>query len=328
MRITVQDHLGERLDVYLASHLADLSRSRIQALLKSGHILLNGTPARPKQHVSEGDTISIEVPEPESAQALPQDIPLDVLFEDDELIVLNKPIGLVVHPAAGNPDGTLVNALLHHCAGQLSGIGGVERPGIVHRLDKDTSGCIVAAKTDRAQQSLTTQFSERQTSKLYLAVTQRIPTQPHGTIFTNLGRHPVNRQKMAVVDPGSGRPAITDYHTLSSDPDTNTALVLCILHTGRTHQIRVHMKHIGCALLGDPIYAQPQRQPGPPTRLMLHAWRLGFTHPTTSQRLTHEAPIPQEYTPWITERLQSLLPAIRQSTPDDLESLLTGSAGL
>lgn len=323
VRITVQDQFGERLDVFLASQLSDLSRSRIQALLKSEHILLNHAPARAKQAVAEGDLITVRIPEPESSEILPQDIPLDVIHEDDQHIVINKPIGLVVHPAAGNPDGTLVNALLHHCQGQLSGIGGVERPGIVHRLDKDTSGCIVAAKTDQAQQSLTSQFAERKTSKFYLAVTQRIPTQPTGTIFTHLGRHPVSRQKMAVVNPGSGRPAITDYHTLSSDPETNTALVLCVLHTGRTHQIRVHMKHIGCALLGDPIYAQPQRQPGPPTRLMLHAWRLGFHHPTSNEFTIHEAPIPTEYTPWIDERLTTLLPAIRQSTPDALPQLLS-----
>ena len=326
MRITVQDQIGERLDVFLAAHLTELSRSRIQSLLKSGHILLNDFPAKPKNHVSAGDVITVEIPEPETSEVLPQDIPLDIIHEDDELLVINKPIGLVVHPAAGNPDGTLVNALLFHCAGQLSGIGGVERPGIVHRLDKDTSGCIVAAKTDRAQQSLSEQFAARETSKLYLALTQRIPTQPFGTIFTNLGRHPVNRQKMAVVDPGSGRPAITDYFTLSSDPETNTALVLCILHTGRTHQIRVHMKHIGCALLGDPIYAQPQRQPGPPTRLMLHAWRLGFNPPVDSHFTIHEAPIPAEYSPLITDPVTQSLESIRQAPPADIPTLFNPDA--
>jgi 23S rRNA pseudouridine1911/1915/1917 synthase len=318
----VSEQSGGRLDVFLARELAELSRSRIQALLKSGHILVNGTKARAKAPVAAGDRITIELPEPVPSEILPEDIPLAVVFEDRELLVVDKAVGMVVHPAAGNPDGTLVNALLHHCKNQLPGIGGVERPGIVHRLDKDTSGCIVAAKTESAQQSLLDQFAERRTTKLYLCATQRIPTQPSGTIFTNIGRHPVSRQKMAVVNPGTGRSAITAYHVLARNEEDNTALVLCVLHTGRTHQIRVHMKHIGCALLGDPIYAQPARQSGPPTRLMLHAWRLGFAHPRTGLPVIHEAPIPPEFSPWLDPEALTLVETIRHTAPGDLEALL------
>ena len=205
---------------------------------------------------------------------------------------------MVVHPAAGNPDGTLVNAVLFHC-GDLSGIGGVERPGIVHRLDKDTSGCIVVAKNDAAHLSLTTQFARRITSKVYLAVVQGRPKEAEGTVFTNIGRHPVNRMKMCVVNPGSGKPAITDWRVLRYDASTDSTLVMCTLHTGRTHQIRVHMLHLGHPLVGDCIYAHPQRQKAKPGRLMLHAWQLAFNHPQSGARIAVTAPIPPEYQPWL-----------------------------
>jgi 23S rRNA pseudouridine1911/1915/1917 synthase len=175
----------------------------------------------------------------------------------------------------------------------------VERPGIVHRLDKDTSGCIVVAKNDRAHLSLTTQFAERDTGKIYLAVVQGCPKEPEGTVFTNIGRHPVNRLKMAVVNPGAGKPAITDYRVLHHDVSTNSSLVMCTLHTGRTHQIRVHMLHLGHPLIGDPIYAHPQKQKAKPGRLMLHAWRLAFNHPADGRRVAIQSPIPPEYTPWL-----------------------------
>ena len=208
MNLTTDDADGKiRLDQYLAAHLPELSRSRIQSLIKSGDVLVNGSPAKPKSPVSRGDSITVSIPEPEPAEALPQDIPLDILYEDEDVVVINKESGMVVHPAAGNPDGTIVNALLHHC-GDLSGIGGVERPGIVHRLDKDTSGCLVIAKNDGAHQSLTAQFAARSTEKRYLAVVQGIPSQSSGTVFTHIGRHPVNRLKMAVVNPGSGKPPL------------------------------------------------------------------------------------------------------------------------
>jgi 23S rRNA pseudouridine1911/1915/1917 synthase len=287
-----------RLDAWLAAKLSDLSRSRIQELIREQHILLNGKPAKPRDSVKSGDTVSVVIPEAVPDIAAPQDIPLDILFEDEHILVLHKEHGIVVHPAPGNPDGTLVNALLHHCKGKLSGIGGVERPGIVHRLDKDTSGCLVVAKTDIAHQSLSTQFSERSTmEKLYLAVTHGIPQKEKDTIFTHIGRHPVNRQKMAVITPPAGKTAITDYETLATDPATKTALVLCHLHTGRTHQIRVHMHHIGTPILGDPIYGKKHELPTP--RLMLHAWQLTFNHPVSGKKVHFTAAPPGDFGPWL-----------------------------
>jgi 23S rRNA pseudouridine1911/1915/1917 synthase len=294
------DTPADRLDAWLAASLPGLSRARIQTLIREQFILVNGQPAKPRDPVKPGDTASIALPEAVPLEAAPQDIPLKVLYEDEHLIVIDKQHGMVVHPAPGNPDGTLVNALLHHCRGQLSGIGGVERPGIVHRLDKDTSGCLVAAKSDPAHQSLVNQFSERSTmEKIYLAVTHGSPKPTQNTIFTHIGRHPVNRQKMAVVTPPGGKPAITDYQTLSSDPATQTSLVLCRLHTGRTHQIRVHLHHIGSPIAGDPIYGRPNKSPCIPQRLMLHAWKLSFLHPITKQPIHLKAPVPAEFNPWL-----------------------------
>ena len=300
MNLHVEDHGGERLDAWLAGRLPDLSRSRVQALIKENAILVDGKPAKPRDSVKLGSVISVVIPEAIPLEAAAQDIPLNILFEDNDLVVLNKDSGIVVHPAPGNPDGTLVNALLHHCKGQLSGIGGVERPGIVHRLDKDTSGCLVVAKSDAAHQSLVTQFSERSTmEKIYLAVTLGIPKPTKDTIFSNIGRHPVNRQKMAVVNPPGGKAAITDYEILSIDPSSLTALVFCRLHTGRTHQIRVHLLSRGAPILGDPIYGKPSKHPGLPDRLMLHAWKLSFNHPITGVRHDFESPIPPEFQPWL-----------------------------
>ncbi len=299
VEIHVESGAGERLDAYLAASLAELSRSRIQTLIREQYILVNGNPAKPRDAVKAGDHITVALPEAVPDKAEPQDIPLDILYEDEDLLVLNKAPGMVVHPAAGNPDGTLVNALLHHCKGKLSGIGGVERPGIVHRLDKDTSGCLVVAKSDPAHQSLVTQFSERSTmEKLYLAVTEGVPKPAKDTIFTHIGRHPVNRQKMAVVNPPGGKTAITDYEVLVADAATLTALVLCHLHTGRTHQIRVHMHHKGAPLVGDPIYGKNTKNSATTGRLMLHAWRLAFDHPISGQALRFESPIPAEFEPW------------------------------
>lgn len=297
MEIQVRE-AHDRMDAYLAGCLAGLSRSRIQELIREQHILRNGKPAKPRDSIKAGDLISIVIPEAVPAEAAPQDIPLDILFEDEHLLVLHKEHGIVVHPAPGNPDGTLVNALLHHCKGRLSGIGGVERPGIVHRLDKDTSGCLVVAKTDAAHQGLTTQFSERTTmEKLYLAVTHGIPAPEKDTVFTHIGRHPVNRQKMAVVNPPGGKTAITDYEIMATDAATKTALVLCHLHTGRTHQIRVHLHHKGTPVLGDPIYGKKHEIPTP--RLMLHAWKLSFNHPVTHQKMHFTATPPLDFQPWL-----------------------------
>ena len=288
-----------RLDAFLAARLPELSRSRLQALIREQFIVVNGQPAKPRDAVKVGDLIDIALPEAVPLEAAAQELPLDILFEDEHLVVLNKAAGRVVHPAPGNPDGTLVNALLHHCRGQLSGIGGVERPGIVHRLDKDTSGCLVVAKSDAAHQSLVTQFAGRSTmEKLYLAVTQGIPKPEQDTVFTHIGRHPVNRRKMAVVNPPGGKAAITAYQVLTADAATRTALVLCHLHTGRTHQIRVHLHHKGTPLVGDPIYGKPSKTSELTGRLMLHAWRLSFDHPIRGGRQRFEAPVPVEFEPW------------------------------
>ncbi len=293
------DQPHPRLDSYLASQLIEHSRSRLQALVKEGHILVNNRAAKPKQALYTGDIVTITIPEPVALELVAQELPLDILHEDEDLIVLNKAHGMVVHPAAGNPDGTLVNALLHHCNGELAGINGIERPGIVHRLDKDTSGCIVVAKTDLAMKSLLTQFAERKTTtKIYLAVTARPPAKEEDTIFTNIGRHPINRQQMAVLEPGAGKAAITDYEILARQPDS-TCLVQCTIHTGRTHQIRVHLKHVGSPILCDPIYgkANPKNLPNP-GRLMLHARQLGFAHPATGEKVLYTAPLPDEFAGW------------------------------
>ena len=290
---------GQRLDAYLAGHMPDLSRSRIQTLIRGEHILKNGQRAKPRDAVSVGDRILVELPEAVPDEAQPEEIPLHVLYEDEAMLVLNKDAGIVVHPAAGNPTGTLVNALLHHCRGQLSGIGGVERPGIVHRLDKDTSGCLAVAKTDVAHRSLAEQFADRTTDKQYLAVVQGRLKKEKDRVFANIGRHPVNRLRMAVLNPPGGKSAITDYETLAYDAATDSSLVLCHLHTGRTHQIRVHMLHSGGPLIGDPIYAKPQKQKAQPGRLMLHAWKLSLNHPDDGRRLDFTSPIPGEFTPWL-----------------------------
>lgn len=297
MKIKVDCIEPQRIDQFLVTRLPELSRSRIQALLKSGDILLNDAKTKSKQQVCSGDQVSVVIPEEQCEEVHAENIPLEILYEDDDIIVLNKAHGMVVHPAAGNDSGTLVNALLHHCKQGLATTNEPLRPGIVHRLDKDTSGCIVVAKNDEALQSLVRQFHDRTTEKQYLTVTQSTPAKDEDTIFTHIGRHPVNRLKMAVVNPGSGKSAITDYHVLHRAAD-GTCLVLCDLHTGRTHQIRVHMLHVGTPILGDPIYAKPNRQPVQPGRLMLHAWKLVIDHPCSGERMAFEAPIPPEFTAW------------------------------
>ena len=277
---------GPRLDQYLTSRLPELSRSRIQALIKSGHVARNGAPGRASDTVRAGDRLAVTIPPPVAVETLAQDIPLDVIFDDDDFIVINKPAGIVVHPAAGNPDGTLVNALLHHCRA-LSGIGGELRPGIVHRLDKETSGCLVAAKNDTAHRSLVRQFAGREVTKIYLALAAGTPARESGEIDAAIGRHPVHRQKMAVL--ARGRTAKTSWRTRGAVP--GGTLIECTLHTGRTHQIRVHLKHIGHPVLGDAVYGKRGDFP----RQMLHAWRLGFTHPRTGGRVNFESPIPADF---------------------------------
>jgi 23S rRNA pseudouridine1911/1915/1917 synthase len=279
---------GVRLDQYLAASAHGFSRARIQDLIKSGHITLNGSTAKASARLRAGDAIALTEPPPTPTETIAEDIALDVLYEDDDLIVINKPAGLVVHPAAGNWSGTLVNALLHHCRA-LSGIGGEQRPGIVHRLDKETSGCLVAAKGDTAHQSLVRQFAGREVSKVYLALVSGKLKRQSGVIETHIGRHPVQRKKMAVLPAGKGRVAKTSYRVLRELPAGT--LVECTLHTGRTHQIRVHLKHLGHPVLGDELYG---RRAGF-ARQMLHAWRLGFVHPRTGERVSFESPIPPDF---------------------------------
>jgi 23S rRNA pseudouridine1911/1915/1917 synthase len=302
MEFTVNDPqwTKQRLDHFLQSQLTDMSRTRLQGLIKDGNILLNGLPTKPNTALKQGDTIQMEIPEAVPTEVVPQDIPLNILFEDEHLVVVNKAEGMVVHPAAGNADGTLVNALLFHCK-NLSGIGGELRPGIVHRLDKETSGCIVVAKHDLAHTRLSEAFSGRNLTKLYLAAVNGTPKEAKGRIENRIGRHPVDRKRMSVTDRDDiGKEAVTEWERLSIHQ--GCALILCRLLTGRTHQIRVHMREsLGMAILGDTIYAQPQRQLVKVPRLMLHAWKLEFTHPITGQEMKLEAPVPVEYRPWMSE---------------------------
>lgn len=289
--------IGGRFDKHLARRLSDLSRSRLQDLIKDGHATLNGKPAKAGTALKAGDAVSITVPEVVPVEIKAQDIPLTILFEDSDIAVLDKPPGLVVHPAEGNPDGTLVNALLHHID-DLSGIGGEMRPGIVHRLDKDTSGCIVIAKNDIAHRRLTEAFSERRLTKIYLAAVNGVPRDQSGRVQNFIARHPVDRKRMAISLDGSGKEAVTEWKTLATHQ--GCALIQCRLLTGRTHQIRVHMKEaLQCPILGDPIYGHPSRQRVHTSRLMLHAWKLAFNHPIHDQPMAFEANIPPEFEPWM-----------------------------
>jgi 23S rRNA pseudouridine1911/1915/1917 synthase len=282
---------GDRLDRFLAAQLPHISRSRLQALIKQGHVTLAGKPAKPGDKVRNDALVTITEPPAEPSLLEPEEIPLDILFEDSDLLVLNKPPGLVVHPAAGHARHTLVHALLAHCA-SLSGIGGEQRPGIVHRLDKDTSGCLVVAKTDTAHSHLSRQFANRSVTKIYLAFVQGYFAGPRSGIIDNLiGRHPVHRKKMAVLDRG-GRASRTTWRVVQELPGVGS-VVECALHTGRTHQIRVHMKHLGHPLLGDSLYAPRHIAHYP--RQMLHAWKLGFAHPRTGAPMHFVSPLPEDF---------------------------------
>lgn len=290
---------GWRLDRALADALPTLSRERLKALIASGAVTgPEGLARDPSKKAPGGALFSIAVPDPTPAHNEAQDIALDVAFEDEHLIVIDKPAGLVVHPAAGNLDGTLVNALLHHCAGQLSGIGGVARPGIVHRIDKDTSGLMIAAKTDRAHEGLARQFKAHTIDRRYKAIVAGRVSTSEGTISTFLGRSSTNRKKMAVVREGSGKHAITHWRKLRQLREA--ALVECRLETGRTHQVRVHMASIGHPLLGDPVYGstRPAHRALLATlnfrRQALHAAHLGFIHPVTSHALAFDSEMPAD----------------------------------
>ena len=282
-----------RLDAWLCRQEPELSRSRIQSLIREGGVTLDGKPCKPSQKLAEGQCVSLEIPAPAETTLVAEAIPLEVLFEDHDLVVLNKPAGLVVHPAAGHPSGTLVNALLAHCP-DLAGIGGERRPGIVHRLDRDTTGVMVVAKNDPAMHALVDQFRHRQVTKEYLALVWGQLTPPCGRAETLIGRSPHDRKKMS-TRVATGRPAITLYETLRTF--AATSLVKVRIETGRTHQIRVHMAHLGHAVVGDPQYGRPRPGALPlpaPQRQMLHAARLCFTHPVSGQPMTFEAPLPRD----------------------------------
>jgi 23S rRNA pseudouridine1911/1915/1917 synthase len=288
-----------RLDQFLAKWLPEYSRSRLQQLIRAGFVRLNQQATRPRQIVRIGDKIDLLEPPLEKIETLPEPIPLDVLFEDDDLIVINKPAGLTVHPGAGQREHTLVNALLSYCT-TLSGIGGKERPGIVHRLDKETSGCLVVAKNDIAHRELSKQFAARSVEKIYLALVAGKLRKAAGIIDEKIGRHPVHRQRMS-VSARRGRAAKTEYRVISSSDEGS--LIECRLHSGRTHQIRVHLHHLGHPVLGDKIYAPRFAKNFP--RQMLHAWKLGFRHPRTGEWKNFEAPLPLDFATAIKLRIES-----------------------
>jgi 23S rRNA pseudouridine1911/1915/1917 synthase len=279
-----------RLDRFLANKLPEYSRSRLQQLVRTGFVRLNNAPTRPRYLVRSGDKIELTEAPLEKIDSQPEPIPLEVLFEDKDIIVINKPPGLVVHPGPGHRQHTLVNALLSHCP-TLSGIGGKERPGIVHRLDKETSGCLVVAKNDWAHRELSRQFAERWVEKIYLALVAGKLRKEAGAIEEKIGRHPVHRQRMSVAS-ARGRPAKTDYRVVCSGDQAS--LVECRLYSGRTHQIRVHLHHLGHPVLGDKVYAAHLAKNFP--RHMLHAWKLGFRHPCSGESKSFEAPLPDDFT--------------------------------
>lgn len=304
-KVTVtQAEDGRRLDAFLASGTEGLSRTRLKQLIQDGHITgSDGSCLDPSMKVRSGQTFSITVPASEDAVPVAQNIDLTIVFEDDDVIVIDKPAGMVVHPAAGNPDGTLVNALLAHCGDSLSGIGGVKRPGIVHRIDKDTSGLMVVAKNDIAHQSLSRQFAEHSLDRAYGALVWGVPNPGTGRIDLPIGRSPKDRKKMAVRASG-GKSAVTHYRTERIFAGT-VSLVECRLETGRTHQIRVHMSHTGHPLLGDPVYSRAQRRVKRAavemplavhafSRQALHAKLIGFEHPKSLDRMIFSADYPQD----------------------------------
>ena len=289
---------GERLDAFLARSVPDLTRSAAQRLLEEGAVTVSGRPARKNDRTAPGMEISVTLPQPEPPDVRPENIPLDVVYEDDDVIVVNKPVGMVVHPAPGHPDGTLVNALLYHCGSSLSGINGVLRPGIVHRIDRDTSGLIIAAKNDRAHLALAAQLQDHTLARVYEAVAVGSLKEDAGTVNAPIGRHPVDRKKMA-IDPRNGRPAVTHWSVLARYPGYTR--VECRLETGRTHQIRVHMASIGHPLLGDVVYGSKKPFPGLAGQC-LHAKRLRFIHPSTGEPVEVDCPLP----PWFQDVLKKL----------------------
>jgi len=289
---------SQRLDTYLRGVFPAVSRGTIQRLIEEGHIQVNGRKVKPTHTPRAGEEVRVHWPEPRAAKAQPEEIPLNIIFEDEALLVLNKPVGMVVHPAAGNQEHTLVNALLHHCQGRLSGIGGVARPGIVHRLDKDTSGCLVVAKNDDTHLALSAQFAGRSVEKIYNALVCGEVPRDRGEIRAAIARHSSHRKRMA-VDEELGRQARTSYRVIER---LNSAThVEAVLHTGRTHQIRVHFQHLGYPLVGDLTYGNRQNQKledlanYEAPRQMLHAAQLAFMHPRSGKRVQFDAPLPEDF---------------------------------
>jgi len=281
-----REEARKRLDLFLTKQAPHLSRARIQQLIANGHVLLNGQPARASQPVRAGDVVTLDEPPPVPIALAPEPIDLSILFEDQDLIVINKPPGIVVHPGAGAQSGTVVNALLFHCK-NLSGIGGELRPGVVHRLDKETSGCLVVAKHDEAHTRLSTQFAQREVTKVYLAICAGHFRKKSGDITAPIGRHPVHRKKMAVLE--GGRAAHTRFEVIQEGKDWS--LVVCQIFSGRTHQIRVHLHSLGHPILGDKVYGKKPIE----SRHLLHAWRLGFFHPVHRNWLQFEAQLPNDF---------------------------------
>ena len=281
---------GLRVDSWLAGQVEGLTRSAAQRLLEEGRVTLAGRPLAKNYKLTGEETLSVSLPDPEPVDALPQDIPLDIVYEDADVIVVNKPKGLVVHPAPGHPDGTLVNALLYHCGGTLSGVGGALRPGIVHRIDRDTSGLIIAAKNDFAHQSLAAQLQDHTLARTYECVVTGGLREGAGTVDAPIGRHPVDRKRMAVVS--GGRPAVTHWEVLARFPGFTH--LRCRLETGRTHQIRVHMAYLGHPILGDTVYGAKKPVPGLQGQC-LHAVGLRFLHPRTGEAVELACPLPEEF---------------------------------
>ena len=286
-----EESKNQRLDAFLASSLDGLTRSQATRLIESGEIAVNGRAVSKSYKLAGGEDIAVTLPEPEPVEAVPQGIPLDVVYEDADVIVVNKPSGMVVHPAPGHPDGTLVNALLYHCAGTLSGIGGALRPGIVHRIDRDTSGLIIAAKNDVAHQYLSAQLADHTLARTYECIVVGALREDCGTVDAPIARHPTDRKRMAVV--AGGREAVTHWEVIARYPGYTH--VRCRLETGRTHQIRVHMAYIGHPILGDTVYGAKKEVPGL-TGQCLHAVGLRFLHPRTHEVVELSCPLPDEFT--------------------------------
>ena len=292
------EHAGVRLDAFLSADGA-LTRSQAARLIAEGRVRVNGKPAAKSARLSGGETVTVDVPQLRETALPPQDIPLDVVYEDDDVIVVNKPTGLVVHPAPGHPDGTLVNALLHHCGDSLSGIGGEKRPGIVHRIDRDTSGLIIAAKNDAAHLALSAQLKDHSLSRTYECLVTGNMKQDSGTVDAPIGRSSADRKKMAVVP--TGRRAVTHWEVVARYPGVTH--LRCRLETGRTHQIRVHMAYIGHPILGDTVYGAKKAVPGL-TGQCLHAAGLRFVHPRTGEPVELHCPLPPEFTAML-QKLQN-----------------------